>query len=460
MWEQIFYSALTMVVMAAIPQVMSQLKDFVQGLLQWCKRDIDFPYKLELSCSNKEGLCVTDNFYSNRDCMTAVKFYVNQKSLNQGTEFLLFDEKKITPLSRIFLEEGTISIRLKKPEIKETGKNGAHRVDKSMCVSSNVSPQHLQDFLVKCKRAQKYHIRHSKPLFVLKDAPSESKSSDWSVFPLDVITTWQDLHYPQKAQLQQDVEGLGRMQKMTLLLHGPPGTGKTSTIRAIAAATKRNIVNVDLTLIKNNQELMSIFYSRIYWGRQGLRNTIRLHNSVFVFEEIDTQLHCIKGQNKQRQSNRKDKDKDNKDKDKEQDNDKKEQDNSGGAMGMMKKFVKKHMQERDCVTMGGLLTALDGILQLHGAIVIMTTNHVDRLDPRMLRSGRITHNILLTRMEPQYVLDMIGQHYPEACSATFQPLCQQYKWLPSDLEQVIAHSRDVHDLEQLMKSKISSSTAK
>lgn len=40
------------------------------------------------------------------------------------------------------------------------------------------------------------------------------------------------------------------------------------------------------------------------------------------------------------------------------------------------------------VTFSGLLNALDGVRSQEGRILIMTTNHKDKLDPALLRPGR------------------------------------------------------------------------
>jgi chaperone BCS1 len=41
------------------------------------------------------------------------------------------------------------------------------------------------------------------------------------------------------------------------------------------------------------------------------------------------------------------------------------------------------------ITFSGLLNSLDGALQLNGVLVILTTNHLENLDPALLRPGRI-----------------------------------------------------------------------
>lgn len=41
------------------------------------------------------------------------------------------------------------------------------------------------------------------------------------------------------------------------------------------------------------------------------------------------------------------------------------------------------------VTLSGLLNALDGVASAEGRIVFMTTNYLDRLDPALIRPGRV-----------------------------------------------------------------------
>ena len=54
-------------------------------------------------------------------------------------------------------------------------------------------------------------------------------------------------------------------------------------------------------------------------------------------------------------------------------------------------------QHGDCpLTFSGLLNGLDGMGSRDGMIVVMTTNFVDRLDPALVRSGRVTMPVRFT----------------------------------------------------------------
>ncbi|GMF25191.1 unnamed protein product [Phytophthora lilii] len=52
----------------------------------------------------------------------------------------------------------------------------------------------------------------------------------------------------------------------------------------------------------------------------------------------------------------------------------------------------------DKLNLSGLLNVLDGVIDCPGRIVIMTTNHPEKLDPALVRPGRVNKKLLLSYM--------------------------------------------------------------
>jgi len=77
--------------------------------------------------------------------------------------------------------------------------------------------------------------------------------------------------------------------QLGLLFYGPPGCGKTSTIKAIARMLDRHIVNVnDIDKIKKVSDLKNIFYGDYINGRH-----IPTHKRIYVIDEFDKILDTI-----------------------------------------------------------------------------------------------------------------------------------------------------------------------
>ncbi len=82
----------------------------------------------------------------------------------------------------------------------------------------------------------------------------------------------------------------GQPYMLGLLLHGQPGTGKTSTIKAIANMTQRHIITVSLESIKTKRQLKALFHDeRLHVEtsekREGVETyRIPINKRLFVLE--------------------------------------------------------------------------------------------------------------------------------------------------------------------------------
>eukprot|EP01052_Picozoa_sp_SAG31_P007678 SAG31_NODE_370_length_16651_cov_3.511056_5_plen_424_part_00 len=77
--------------------------------------------------------------------------------------------------------------------------------------------------------------------------------------------------------------------KLGLLLHGPPGTGKTSLIKALAHHTGRSIISIPLSRIKTNQQLMDCVFDQSYSVPGSTEGKVALDftKSIFMMEDVD-----------------------------------------------------------------------------------------------------------------------------------------------------------------------------
>lgn len=65
------------------------------------------------------------------------------------------------------------------------------------------------------------------------------------------------------------------------------------------------------------------------------------------------------------------------------------------------------------LTFSGLLNALDGVASSEGRIVFMTTNYLDRLDPALIRPGRVDMKLLIDYCSNLQLEKMFCNFYPQ-----------------------------------------------
>ncbi|QJX71296.1 putative AAA family ATPase [Faustovirus] len=101
-----------------------------------------------------------------------------------------------------------------------------------------------------------------------------------------------------------------------------------------------------------------------------------------------------------------------------------------------KKYAKKTVtaSKNDTITLDTILNVLDGYTYFYGCIIIITTNAVERLDPAVIRQGRVEVKCEFTPATP----DIIYKMYSKYCGCEFKYI------IPATFQ--IAQSKIVHDV--------------
>ncbi|XP_078176237.1 AAA-ATPase At3g50940-like [Carex rostrata] len=150
---------------------------------------------------------------------------------------------------------------------------------------------------------------------------------------------------------------VGRAWKRGYLLHGPPGTGKTSLVAAIANLLEFDLYDLELTAVHTNSQLRRLLVSTT-------------PKSVIVIEDIDCAIDLSDRKKKQM-----------------------EEDQGEGMMG----WPHNTSYTRETLNLSGVLNFVDGLWSscVGERLMIFTTNHPDKLDPALLRPGRMDKKIEL-----------------------------------------------------------------
>ncbi|GLT91566.1 hypothetical protein SLE2022_094480 [Rubroshorea leprosula] len=215
---------------------------------------------------------------------------------------------------------------------------------------------------------------------------------------------------------------IGKVWKRGYLLYGPPGAGKSTMIVAMANLLGYDIYDLELTTVKDNTDL-----KRLLLNIKG--------KSLIVVEDIDCSLD-LTGERKRKKGKNK-KNRDNFPKPKEEDD----------------------RSDESKVTLSGLLNFIDGIWSgcAGERVIVFTTNHVEQLDPALIRRGRMDMHIELGYCTCG-AFKVLAKNYLNIEShplfEKIEELLEQTNMTPADVAENLTSKTLAADAETCLKSLI------
>ena len=187
-----------------------------------------------------------------------------------------------------------------------------------------------------------------------------------------------------------------------LLLHGSPGCGKTSLIKAIAKDTNRHIINIKLNNDVTLTQLRNLFYCEKMKVFQDVNTppqyiNIPIDQRIYVMEDVDCLTDIL---NKRKLNNK-------------GDEEEKLTEEDVRNIKMLGKDRWKEMKQLkgDTITLSDILNIIDGVLETPGRILILTSNFPEKLDKALLRPGRIDLLIHFNKCDKTQLTEMFKHFY-------------------------------------------------
>ena len=167
-----------------------------------------------------------------------------------------------------------------------------------------------------------------------------------------------------------------------LLLSGQAGAGKTSSVKCLANETGRHIVNINLNNDITKTQLDNLFFNEVIsvlnpCTGQTEKYSIPLDQRIYVLEDIDCQSDLVMDRTLKPATQT-------------------PEQPEISALQSVKTNPNKPDTYGNQTAIGSekldlsfLLNILDGVLEIPGRIVIMTSNYIEQLDRALIRPGRI-----------------------------------------------------------------------
>jgi ATP-dependent 26S proteasome regulatory subunit len=236
-------------------------------------------------------------------------------------------------------------------------------------------------------------------------------------------------------------------------LHGPPGTGKTSFIKALANYTNRHIIILSLKLIKTKTQLENLFFENTY-NDDNEDNSISWNKKILVFEDIDCIGDIIMNREEKEKKNSKKSNKNHQKKISQNDDSVKVGDIIQTICDINDKNITTSSVKENEITLDDILNLWDGIRETPGRILIISSNHYDKLDPALVRPGRIDITHELSNTSHNTISEIYLHLFGNKIDKTKLEKVKENFYSPAELINIYVSNKNENDfMNRLLKNK-------
>ena len=317
--------------------------------------------------------------------------------------------------------------------IKDDGKNVSYEI---VLCSKMKNMQDIYTYIEGCIEIYDEHLKtqlKNQFTFIFDGVKKNSEGCnktfklEYQEYPFMSTKTFDNMFFERKQELikridyfnnnKQTYQRLGIPYTFGMLFHGPPGCGKTSAIKAIANYTKRHVIILPVKRIKSIETMKQIFLSTFVNSYY-----IPSDKRLYVFEEID----CGQWKNVVM--------------------DRTLQEETVPPPLVIINEKEKPVVEEVTINLGEFLELLDGIIEISGRMIILSSNRPEILDSALLRPGRIDFNIEFNKMSRDDVKKMYNLWFDEHIPKHIYETMKDYTFSQAELGMIFAKTckKEIH----------------
>ncbi|GLJ26938.1 hypothetical protein SUGI_0527350 [Cryptomeria japonica] len=353
------------------PELRYALSKFIHHILRWFSAYSYFDIMEVEGVNTNELYSAVQLHLSNSPSISATRVNLSRAKNSSSFSFSLANNDKIVDKYKgvTIWWEHSVTQRQNQafswrplPEEKRGFVLCIHKKDTERVLNSYL--EHIMEHASQIRRKNQDRLLYTNS----KGGGMDSRAQPWESVPFKHPSTFDTLALDpvRKSEIIADLEAFatgkefyqntGRAWKRGYLLYGPPGTGKSSMIAAMANHLCYDVYDLELTEVHTNAELRKLL----------IKTT---NKSIIVIEDIDCSLNLS---DRSKRPCR--------------------------LEGRAESPIYRSDDNNNSITLSGLLNFTDGLWSCCGSerIFVFTTNHIEKLDPALLRSGRMDMHILMS----------------------------------------------------------------
>ena len=329
---------------------------------------------------------------------------------------------------------------------EETSTDEGNKRNETTYIMSIYSKTHslesLQNFVEKTKEEYienlNYIVNKKQFIFELDDI-TEQNDLEFTIYPFSTTCNIDKIYFENKEKIMNQInfftnnkkwyEKHGKPHTLGICSYGKPGCGKTSFEKCLAKMLKRHMIKVDLSKIKNKSMANKLFFSEKINDFK-----IPYDKRIYIFSEVDRMSDILYKDEYKKKSepiintspssviiNN----------------------NSKNKNSDIKDSCKNNSDENE-LNLSHILDILDGIPERTGQIIMMSTNHFEKLDPALIRPGRIDNAIHFMECNNANLIKLLEDYYERKNIIIEKDI--SYKWTPAQIFQFCSQESNINNV--------------